>query len=107
MLAHFLVAVRAALGDYSIVAAAQWASTPDAILFWLVWLVVVVYCSIMFLNFVIAEACGSYEHVAQHLDAIMVKDRANLVSEAESMAPLSWQSENASPKYIIHRSVEE
>ena len=90
MLAHFLVVFRAALGDYSIVAAAQWASTSDAILFWLVWLVVVVYCCIMFLNFVIAEACSSYEHVAQHLDAVMEKDRANLISEAESMTPFHW-----------------
>jgi hypothetical protein len=40
---------------------------------------------IVFLNFVVAEAMGSYERVKASLDPVIQRERAVLISESESM----------------------
>jgi septum formation topological specificity factor MinE len=40
---------------------------------------------IVFLNFIIAEASNSYSNVKERLSAIINKEKASLISEAETM----------------------
>jgi len=59
---------RISLGDYSSVSSAIYLSDTDNYLYWLLWFGVVLIGCIIFLNFVIAEACHSYEVVTENLE---------------------------------------
>ena len=76
-------------------------------MFWLFWLIMVVVASIVFLNFIIAEASASYEKVAGEVDQYILKEQANLIGESEVMTPGFLKSENSYPKYIIIRRVDD
>ena len=52
-------------------------------LYFFIWFLVVVITCIIFLNFIIAEASASYQNVKDNLEALINKERASLVSEAE------------------------
>ena len=67
---------------------------------------VVVMTCIIFLNFIIAEASASYEKVKENLVAMINKEKANLIAEAENMYLDSWKNLSNFPKYIIIRSIE-
>ena len=59
---------RISLGDYSSVSSAVYLSDNDNYLFWIIWFIIVFIGCIIFLNFVIAEACHSYEVVVENLE---------------------------------------
>ena len=40
-------------------------------IFWLMWILTVVVTSIIFLNFVVAEACASYSRVVDSLESVI------------------------------------
>ena len=80
------------LGDYSSVSASIYLSDTDNYLFWILWFLVVLIGCIIFLNFVIAEACHSYEVVVENLEQYICKERTKLIAEAEGMCPDSMKS---------------
>jgi len=41
---------------------------------------------IVFLNFIIAEACAIYERISGDIDNILMHQKLNLVNESEDMA---------------------
>ena len=51
------------------------------------WLCVIFFTSIIFLNFIIAEACSSYQSVTDSLKAESYKAKALLVAEADNVMP--------------------
>jgi len=55
----------------------------DCIMFWIVFVLSVGLTSIVFLNFIIAEASASYSKVIDDLEAIIAKERVNMISEAK------------------------
>ncbi len=83
---------RISLGDYSSVSAAVYLSDTDNYLYWLLWFAIVLVGCIIFLNFVIAEACHSYEVVTENLEQYICKQQIKLISEAEGMCPDSLKS---------------
>ena len=71
--------------------------------FFIIWFLVVVILCIIFLNFIIAEASASYAKVVENLDALKNKEKASLISEAESMIPDRFKNPDMMPKFIIIR----
>ena len=56
------------------------------------WALVVIIGSIIFLNFIIAEASASYEKVNECLEEFVEKEKASLIAESEIMTPRFLQS---------------
>lgn len=59
------------IGDNSLIDAAKKLGGPENRLFWILWLLGVVITSIIFLNFIVAEASGSYAHVTETLKQVI------------------------------------
>ena len=58
---------------------------------------------IIMLNFVIAQASAAYEIINESLKEYILKDRAGLCAEADSMRPKFLKSEYQYPEFIIIR----
>jgi len=76
--ANLIITLRMSLGDFGF-DSANLLEGPENIIYWVVWAMIVVICSIIFLNFIIAEASASYEKVAENLNAFILKERAALI----------------------------
>ena len=74
--------------------------------FWLIWFLVVIMTCIVFLNFIIAEASESYSSVKNRLEAMINKEKASLIAEAEDMTFEYLKDEKMFPKFIIIRQIE-
>ena len=98
--------VRISMGDFAVIAAADYLPEAENYLFWVIWLITVVLTCIIFLNFIVAEASASYTEVAEQLENYIQLQRADLCGEAESLWPNAFKRESSYPKYIIIRKVE-
>ena len=59
---------RMSVGDNSLIEAAKKLDGPENKLFWILWLIAVVVTMVVFLNFIVAEASGSYAKVTETLE---------------------------------------
>ena len=55
------------IGDNSLIEAAKKLDEQENKLFWILWLIAVVVTMVVFLNFIVAEASGSYAKVTETL----------------------------------------
>tara|TARA_B110000285_G_C14547494_1_gene347660 strand:+ start:60 stop:392 length:333 start_codon:yes stop_codon:yes gene_type:complete len=97
--------LRISLGDYASLETALYLSDADNYLYWFMWFSIVLVGCIVFLNFIIAEACHSYEVVAEYLSEYVYKSKAKLIAEAEGMTMKRYKTMKNYPKYIIIREV--
>jgi len=58
------------------------------IIFWIIWLIICGVTSVVFLNFIIAEASASYSKVSENIERILVLEKVNLINESEEMQAL-------------------
>lgn len=73
----------------------------------MIWFIMVVFCALVFLNFIIAEVTNSYQTVKDSIHALIYKERAGLISEAEDVMPDSMKQDSRRfPKYIVSREVD-
>jgi hypothetical protein len=77
---------RMSLGDFEIISRVH-DTTDHYILFWVSWSIIVLVLSIIFLNFIVAEASASYEKVTEFLDEVIEIDKCNMQSDAEKLSP--------------------
>jgi len=96
---------RGSLGDFDF-EASTYLSSSENYLFWFIWFISVIFTCIIFLNFIIAETASSYESVKKNLSAMIYKEKANLIIEAEEMIFNRDRNNDTFPKYIIIREVE-
>jgi hypothetical protein len=76
-------------------------------LFWVCWVVVVIFSALIFLNFIIAEVSNSYFFVRQSIEALIYKERAGLINEAEDILTAKFRNNNYKfPKYIVAREID-
>ena len=63
--ANFLNVMRLALGDFGfdLLSTELDLNYKQHIMFWVLWLGMVLFSSLVFMNFIIAEVCSSYEHI--------------------------------------------
>ena len=93
------------LGDFDFTASIYLTDAENYI-YWIMWFFVVLLTCIIFLNFIIAEAANSYQHVVDRLEALVNKEKASLVSEAEDIMFNSSKNNQVLPKYIVIRTIE-
>jgi hypothetical protein len=104
LLGYIFTTLRLSLGDYDF-SAANYLTVAENHLYWILWFMVLVLTNIVFLNFIIAEASASYEAVKSNLDAMIFKEKASLIAEAEDMMFGRMKDEKKFPKYIIIREI--
>jgi hypothetical protein len=64
-----------------------WLDRPEAILFWMVWFLIVCVTLVIFINFIIAEASALFEQVMEVLEPTVQQERTDLICESEHMTP--------------------
>ena len=107
-LGQIIYVLRLSLGDFHFAPfTGSERSAGQQNLFWLAWFIMVVLCSLVFLNFIIAEVCNSYQTVKDNIDSLIYKERAGLISEAEDiMTANAKRHKYKFPKYLITREVD-
>jgi len=103
---EFLWTFRLSLGDFSAIAATSELSSIEMKIFWLMWMMTVIVTCIIFLNFVVAEACASYSRVVESLFAVIMQAQAILISESEEMMMKRFRNKSKFPKFLVSRKVE-
>jgi hypothetical protein len=71
------------------------------------WLLITIVTSIIFLNFIVAEASASYVKVTETLELVIWKESASLILEAEDMIKDRDRTIDKYPKCMIVRRVQE
>lgn len=106
---NFFTTLRLSLGDFDFGMIEDKPLTKQHILFWVTWLIMVVFSSLIFLNFIIAEVSSSYGNVKQNIRALIYKERAALISEAEDIKSKKAKESNKHefPTYIVVREQED
>jgi len=103
---NILSMLRISLGDFDFTELKGNRMTPaDHLLFWMMWLVMVTFSLLIFLNFIIAEVSSSYGKVKGDIDALVQQERARLILEAEDVLTDEIKRNNKTkfPKYFIVR----
>ena len=108
---NVLTTLRLSLGDFGpdffLISNDNKMFQLEHILFWIVWVIMVIFSALIFLNFIIAEVSSSYEQVKANIDARIYQARAALINEAEDiMSAKAKKDEHKFPKYIIVRRPE-
>ena len=67
------------MGDFAAIDASTELASPENIMFWMFWVLTVVITSIIFLNFIVAEASASYANVVDTLESVIQKEKAALI----------------------------
>ena len=77
-------------------------------LFWIVWVMMVIFSALIFLNFIIAEVSNSYAGVQRSISELIYKERAGLVMEAEDFIGEKQKhaQKDKFPQYIVIREQE-
>lgn len=75
------------------------------LLYWIVWLAMVIFSALIFLNFIIAEVSNSYSKINDNINKLVYKERAKLINEAEDVMSKNVRKTNKVrfPKFIITR----
>jgi hypothetical protein len=96
--------MKMSLGDFGMIDRVQ-EDFSHKTTFWLTWGVIVLFMSIIFLNFIIAEASASYERVNELLHEVIERDKVGMINEAELMIPKHLKDNINYPKYLIKREI--
>ena len=76
---EFLWTLRLSMGDFTAIDSSTELASPENIMFWMFWVLTVVITSIIFLNFIVAEASASYANVVDTLESVIQKEKAALI----------------------------
>ena len=64
----FMWTLRISIGDNSAIADARYLQPAESKIFWILWSITSIITCVVFLNFVVAEACASYSIVTDTLE---------------------------------------
>lgn len=106
LVGEFMWTFRMSMGDFSAIGAQKTLTKIESKIFWLLWLITVIMTCIIFLNFVVAEACASYSKVKEYLGPVIEREKAVLISESEEMQMNCMRNKIKYPKYLIVRETE-
>jgi hypothetical protein len=89
---NFLTTMRLSLGDFDFSVLEDQSESGGYTLnerqhyiFWITWILMVILSALIFLNFIIAEVSNSYSKVKADIAALIYKERAGLILEAEDI----------------------
>lgn len=106
LMGNWFHVIRMSIGDNDFDASAD-LSRENNIVFWILWVLILYITCIIFLNFIIAEACASYERVSVNIENYLQYQKATLIHESEDMLWPGLGHENNFPKYLVVRQTEE
>ena len=106
LIAEFIWTFRLSMGDFAVINATKNLSSIEIQIFWVIWFMTTLMTSIIFLNFVVAEAMCSYEKVKEYLESIIQRERAVLIVESEEMTIRRYKTQEKYPKFLIVRETE-
>ena len=108
-LGNMMYVFRAAMGDFSVLQGSIYLSDYENWVFWIMFFLILTFTNIIFLNFVIAEAGNSYSLVSLKLEQYILREKANLIDESETMIPkfLKDRFPQWYPKYLVIRQVDQ
>jgi len=103
--------LRLSLGDFDFGVLAETDAKKGALdsdqhlLYWLVWLAMVIFSALIFLNFIIAEVSNSYSKINENISELVYQERAKLINEAEDVMSKKARETNKQrfPTFIITR----
>ena len=109
-ISNCLNCLRISVGDFDF-SMMEHLTGYEQIVFWFLWLLVFLGGCLIFLNFIIAEVSASYEKVKEEIDALIYKERAKMVKEAEDFISVDRKKGpnkdlNSFPKYFVIREKE-
>lgn len=83
---EFMWTLRISIGDNAAIADSVFLNRDESIIFWLLWTITSIITCVVFLNFIVAEACASYTIVTETLEETISQQRAAMTAESEEMA---------------------
>jgi len=105
-LGNIVTIARMSIGDNDFAASPYMSDHTTNLLVWLLWAGLLFIMVIIFLNFIIAEACASYEKVRKNLDSFLQYQKLTLINESEDMMWPSLKTDERFPMYLIIREIE-
>ena len=103
---EFLWTFRLSMGDFAAIDAQSSLNKHESRIFWVFWVLTLVLTCIIFLNFVVAEACASYMRVKDYLLPIIEREKSVLLTECEQMTLKRFKNKEKYPKFLIVRETE-
>ena len=103
---NVMTTLRLSLGDFEFtVLTDETMGENQHWLYWIIWVFMVIFSALIFLNFIIAEVSNSYNNVKVNIDALIYKERAALIEEVEDILSSSTIRTNKKmfPRYIVVR----
>lgn len=107
---NLFAALRLSLGDFDFTQIVGRRRYLVHVLFWVVWIMMVGFAALIFLNFIIAEVSSSYARCNASVYQTIFKERAMQIAEAEDLYGTPERARAYAPekfpKYIICRQTE-
>lgn len=89
-LRNILNALRISLGDNHYAQLDSQTSIEDKI-YWGIWTLTFIMACLIFLNFIIAEVCNSYQVAKDNIDSYIYIERAKMIKEVEEFLPAAYK----------------
>ena len=104
---NILTTMRLSLGDFQF-DMLNGLNKRQNYMFWAIWVIMVLFSALIFLNFIIAEVSNSYQKVKETIQSQIYKERATLVSEVEDLVGKRTKLNNKIqfPEFIVVRVIE-
>jgi len=104
---NIFATLRLSLGDYEFTQISELKLYYAHVMFWVIWLMMVVFSSLIFLNFIIAEVGNSYAKCRENITPTVFQERAILIAEAEDLfSKKNLTDAKKFPKAIVVRKNE-
>ena len=103
---NIITIIRMSIGDNNFDGTIYLESSTN-IVFWIVWILTLYVTCIIFLNFIIAEACESYQRVSQNIGNNLQFQKVCLIHESEEMLWPWLKTQDNFPKFTVIREMEE
>lgn len=103
---EILWTLRISIGDNDALGPSALLEPVENYLFWFCFIITFLTSSVVFLNFIVAEASATYSNVSMTLEATVWMERSSLINEAEDMIWQKYKSLDKFPKYLVVREAE-
>lgn len=101
--ANLILILRFAMADFDNIGFIETLSDNENRAFWILWVLIVILTAIIFMNFVISKATYTYDRISERLNEYILKDKTQMIGEADLMKPRFLRNYDNYPKYFIIR----
>ena len=106
ILKFFLEIFNVCVGNFALTSTNSYLDETMQTLFWLLFITIVLILMVVFLNFVVAKAMASHSEATSHMEAVINKEKADMIDEVSAVALERFLTPAENPMFIVQRSVE-